>query len=106
MRGWLAQVQSDWHSKNPAWMDLSFWNSYSKLVDLGAKSEMPLAELSLRWLISQSFVDSVLVGFGNALEVEEDVAFVRRGALPPSILKEVDHLGIVHPLRYQGREYV
>ena len=103
MKGWLAVPQTAWRDAPPPWMDDTFRRAYFAYLDVQAQSGVPLAELSLRWQLSEPRQHSVVVGFSRIEDIEQNVAAVQRGPLPADLQRAVDAIGIVHPLIYQGR---
>ena len=103
MKGWLAVPQDAWRESPPDWMDETFKVSYFKFLDIYADARIPMAELCLRWMLSEHRQQSIVVGFSNLREVEVNMSAARRGALPDDLNAAIEKIGIVHPLIYQGR---
>lgn len=51
-----------------------------------------LADLSLRWLVSQPLVDSILLGASHVEQMEQNLASLKGGVLEPDILEACDHV--------------
>ena len=103
MKGWLAVPQNAWWENPPDWLDETFKTSYFKFLDIHANTGIPMAELSIRWMLSEQRQQSIVVGFSNLQEVEFNMSAARRGALPDDLNAAIEEIGIVHPLIYQGR---
>ncbi len=103
MKGWLAVPQEEWRENPPDWMDETFAGSYFRFIDIHADSGIPMAELCIRWMLSEMRQQSIVVGFSNLQEVEANISAALRGVLPNDIKASIDRVGIVHPLIYQGR---
>ena len=103
MKGWLAVPQNAWKENPPDWMDETFRASYFKFLDIHADAGLPMAELCIRWMLSEHRQQSVVVGFSNIEEVEFNVSAASRGALPDELNAAIAEIGIVHPLIYQAR---
>ena len=103
MKGWLAVPQNAWRESPPGWMDETFWASYSRFLDIHADAGIPMAELCIRWMLSEQRQQSIVVGFSNLREVELNLSAAVRGALPDDLNAAIEEVGIVHPLIYQGR---
>ena len=103
MKGWLAVPQNAWRENPPEWMDDTFKASYLKFLDIHADTGMPMAELCIRWMLSEQRQQSVVVGFSNIEEVEFNISAASRGALPDELNAAIAEIGIVHPLIYQAR---
>lgn len=103
MRGWLAKPESSWGKVMPEWMDVPFLRAYRACLRLAEVSGLSICELALRWLVSNDYVDSVVVGFASCKEVELNTGYILNGELPESVLLGAQNTGIIHPLIYQGR---
>ena len=103
MKGWLAVPQNAWRENPPDWMDEAFKTSYFRFLDIHADVGIPMAELCLRWMLSEQRQQSIVVGFSNLQEVEFNMSAARRGTLPDDLNAAIDEIGIVHPLIYQAR---
>ena len=103
MKGWLAIPQNGWQESPPDWMDETFKESYFRFLGIHADAGIPMAELSIRWMLSEQRQQSVVVGFSNLQEVEVNMSAARRGALPDDLNAAIEEIGIVHPLIYQAR---
>ena len=103
MKGWLAVPQNAWRESPPDWMDETFKASYFRFLDIHADAGIPMAELCIRWMLSEQRQQSIVVGFSNLREVEFNLSAALRGALPDDLNAAIEEVGIVHPLIYQGR---
>ena len=106
MKGWLAVPQNAWRENPPDWMDETFKASYFRFLDIQGDAGIPMAELCIRWMLSEQRQQSVVVGFSNIEEVEFNISAARRGALPDELNAAIAEIGIVHPLIYQGRTQI
>jgi aryl-alcohol dehydrogenase-like predicted oxidoreductase len=68
---------------------------YAFLDELG----MPLAELGLRFVISNPAISCTLMGARSRQEVEQNVAAVEKGPLPADVLKRLDEIAAMVPFR-------
>ena len=103
MKGWLAVPQNAWRETPPDWMDETFKESYFKFLDIHAEVGIPMAELCIRWMLSDQRQQSIVVGFSNLQEVEFNLSAAHRGTLPDDLNAAIEEIGIVHPLIYQAR---
>jgi aryl-alcohol dehydrogenase-like predicted oxidoreductase len=103
MKGWLAVPQTAWRPAPPPWMDPVFHRAYVSYLDLHAASGLPMAELTLRWLLAEPRLHSFVVGFSRWEDVAANVEAIERGPLPADLQRAIDAIGLVHPLLYQGR---
>ena len=106
MKGWLALPQNAWRENPPDWMDETFKASYFRFLDIHAEAGIPMAELCIRWMLSEQRQQSVVVGFSNIEEVEFNISAARGGALPDELNTAIAGIGIVHPLIYQARTQI
>ena len=103
MKGWLAIPQDAWRENPPDWLDETFKTSYFKFLDIHAEAGIPMAELCIRWMLSEQRQQSIVVGFSNLQEVEFNMSAAHRGTLPDDLNAAIEKIGIVHPLIYQAR---
>ena len=103
MKGWLAVPQNGWRENPPDWMDEPFETAYFRFLDIHADAGIPMADLCLRWMLSEQRQQSIVVGFSNLQEVEFNMSAARRGTLPDDLNAAIEEIGIVHPLIYQAR---
>jgi aryl-alcohol dehydrogenase-like predicted oxidoreductase len=103
MQGLLARPKLKWRSAPPEWMDATFFKAYFGFIDLAEKAGIGVQELTFRWLLREARLHSILFGFRSVDDIEANVTAVMRGPLPDSLQAEIDALGIVHPLIFQGR---
>ena len=68
---------------------------YRLIDDIG----IPLPELGLRFVISNPNISTTLMGARSAAEVEENVAAVNRGPLPPDLLARLQEVADMVPFR-------
>ncbi|MBN62057.1 MAG: hypothetical protein CME20_11935 [Gemmatimonadetes bacterium] len=104
IKGWLAVAQEAWRRQRPAWMDDTFFRAYFGYLDLQAQSGIPLPELTLRWLLGEPRIHCIATGFSAWDEIAANIAALEKGPLPADLQAAIDAVGIVHPLRYQGRQ--
>jgi aryl-alcohol dehydrogenase-like predicted oxidoreductase len=103
MQGLLARPKLKWRHAPPEWMDATFFKAYFGFIDLAEKTGIGVQELTFRWLLRETRLHSLLFGFRSVGDIEANVVAVMRGPLPESLQAEIDALGIVHPLIFQGR---
>ena len=60
---------------------------------------MSVPELSIRWVISNPDISTVLMGAANKQQVEDNFASVERGPLPADIRKRADAIAAMVPFR-------
>ena len=61
--------------------------------------DMPLAELAIRFVVSNPDVDTILRGARSEWEVETNVASVEKGPLPADVLERLEQIAAMVPFR-------
>jgi aryl-alcohol dehydrogenase-like predicted oxidoreductase len=98
-QGALARRYDDEIENGARWMSPPRRAQYRKLYQLLDEIDIPLAELGLRFVLSNPNVSSVLMGARSAEEVEQNVAATARGPLPAELLKRLDEIAAMVPFR-------
>ena len=106
MKGWLAVAKTEWRDQLPCWMDGDFHRAYFNYLDIQVSSGIALPELTLRWLLVEQRINCIVTGFSEWREIESNIDAIERGPLPADLQSEIDAIGIVHPLLYQGRSTI
>lgn len=104
MKGWLAVPQTAWKTNRPDWMDEVFYNAYFQYVALCEKAGLSLAEVSIRWMLSEKRQHSIVFGFASLDIVKNNLDIAAKGELPTDLRAAIDAIGLVHPLIYQNRQ--
>ncbi len=60
---------------------------------------MPIVELCLRFAITHADMSTVLIGPKTAAQLEQSVAAVAKGPLPPDVLARLDAIAALVPYR-------
>ena len=81
------------------WLSRPRREQYRALYRFLDEIDMQLAELAIRFCLSNPDVSSVLMGARSRQEVELNVAAARRGPLPKTILKRLDAISAMVPFR-------
>lgn len=81
------------------WLSPPRQQQYQALYALLDELSLPLAELALRFVISNLDVSCVLMGARSIREVEENVAAVEKGPLPAEVLARLDAIAAMVPFR-------
>ena len=63
-----------------------------------------MAELTIRWVLEESRQHCLLFGFKSQEDICHNLAYAIKGPMPADIKTEIDNIGFVHPLIYQGRD--
>ncbi len=99
-QGRLAVPRPEWLVEPPSWMDDDTWGRFQELYRIQQESGLSLAELGLRFLLSDPDIACVIPGAANRAQVEENVRCATAGPLPDGIYNRLVALGKVFPDRY------
>jgi len=83
----------------PSWLSKPRRDQLIELYDYLDEIGLPLPEVALRWVISNSDISCVLTGARSEAEVEQNVAAVEKGPLPMEIRRRLDEIAARVPFR-------
>ncbi len=74
-----------------------YWNDDSltamqQLSEIAQNYDMSLLELSLRWCVSYSYVDSVILGVSRFEHLTQNLSYINKGALSSEIIAQCDEV--------------
>jgi aryl-alcohol dehydrogenase-like predicted oxidoreductase len=69
------------------------FDAVDRLAAIAADAGLPLAELSLRWLLGSPDVGALLLGGSKVAQLEQNVAAAAAGPLPPDVVAACDEVG-------------
>lgn len=99
-QGWLAKRYDDVVKNNPpAWLAPQRREQFIRLYDLLDRGGLPVAEVALRWALSNQDIDTVLMGVRSPKEVELNVAAAKAGPLPDDVMAEIRDIAAMVPCR-------
>lgn len=98
-QGALARRYDDEVNHGARWLSSPRRAQYQALYRLLDELEMPVAELALRFVISNADISTTLMGARSVSEVEQNVAAVERGPLPADVLARVMEIAAMVPFR-------
>jgi len=98
-QGWLSRRYDDVLRNPPPWLSPIRRQQLLRLYDLSDETDMPIAELALRFVLSNSAIDTVLMGARSVEEVEKNVQAAEQGPLSKRVLKELDRIYAMAPSR-------
>lgn len=81
------------------WLSTPRRAQHKALYKLCDEIEMPIAELAIRFIISNGDFSTVLMGARSPEEVEKNVESVAKGILAPEILQRMDEIAAEVPFR-------
>lgn len=98
-QGALARRYDDEVNHGARWLSRPRREQYQKLYAFLDEIDMPLAELGLRFVISNPDISTTLMGARSVAEVEANVAAVAKGPLPADILGRIQEIANMVPFR-------
>jgi aryl-alcohol dehydrogenase-like predicted oxidoreductase len=98
-QGALARMYEDEVRSGAPWLSPPRRRQYIKLYELVHDSGMPLAEMALRFVISNPDISTTLMGARSQAEVELNVAAVEKGPLSPALLARLQEIADMVPFR-------
>ena len=87
------------------WLSPPRREQYQRLYALLDEIEMELAELCLRWVISNPDISTVLMGARSVEEVEANVRAVEAGSLSADLMARLQEIADVAPFRPFGEPF-
>ncbi len=112
-QGALARRYDDEVNHGAPWLSPPRRAQYQALYAYLDELDLPLAEVGLRFVLSNPDISCMLMGARSPQEVEQNVAAVAKGPLPAEVLQRLDAIAAMVPFRpYEepfglpfGREY-
>jgi aryl-alcohol dehydrogenase-like predicted oxidoreductase len=98
-QGALARRYDDQVNAGAPWLSPPRRKQYQALYAFLDEIGAPIAELGLRFVISNPDISCVLMGARSPEEVEQNVAAVEKGPLSPGILARLDEIAAMVPFR-------
>lgn len=98
-QGALGRRYDEVVQAKPAWLSKGRREQFLALYRLLDELGMPIVELCLRFALSNPDIGTVLIGAKTSAQVEQSVAAVEKGPLPPDLLARLDDIAAMVPLR-------
>ncbi len=99
-QGALAKVYKNDVLKNPQrWLSLPRRNQFARLYELVNDLGIGLPELSIRFILSNPNVSSVLTGVRCIEELESNVEAAEKGVLADDVLRKLNEIAAMVPFR-------
>ena len=99
-QGWFSKRYDNVIKNNPPpWLSPARREQFLRLYALVDELGMPIAELSLRFVLSNRDFDTVLMGARSVEEVELNFAAAEAGPLPKDVMKKLEEIGAMVPFR-------
>ena len=96
-QGRLVVIRPEWLQTPPRWPDWmtpEMQSRVARLIPLQQESGLSLTTLTLRYLVADRSIATILVGAATPAEIEESVAAVQAGPLAPDLHRAVEALGL------------
>ncbi|MAE28548.1 MAG: hypothetical protein CMJ87_06130 [Planctomycetes bacterium] len=93
-QGRLVVVRPEWLHTPPSWMTPEVQSRVARLSALQQQSQLSLVALTLRYLVADPGIATILVGAATPAEIEASVAAVQAGPLPSDLHQAVEALGL------------
>jgi len=98
-QGALARRYDDEINHGARWLSSPRRNQYKALYQFLDELDVPLAELAVRFVISNPDITCTLMGARSQWEVEANIAAVEKGPLPKDVLARLDEIAAMVPFR-------
>jgi len=91
--GFLTEIRSEWLKDPSSWMTGEIRSRIQQLWALQQECGLSLVSLTLRYLVADPAITTMLVGAATPNEIEQSVAAVQQGPLPSDLHQAVEELG-------------
>jgi aryl-alcohol dehydrogenase-like predicted oxidoreductase len=98
-QGALARRYERQVREGAPWLSSPRRAQFRALYDYLEEIELPITEVALRFVISDPDISCVLTGARSTQEVEQNVASIEKGPLPPKVLRDLDDIAALVPFR-------
>jgi aryl-alcohol dehydrogenase-like predicted oxidoreductase len=98
-QGALARRYDDEVNRAARWLSPPRRRQLQALYAFLDEINLPIAEVGLRFVISNPHISCVLMGARSPQEVEQNVAAVEKGPLPADVLARLDEIAAMVPFR-------
>jgi len=98
-QGALARPYTEEVEHGARWLSPPRRKQFKRLYTLVRELDIPLAEIALRFVISNPDISTTLMGARSVAEVEQNVKSVERGPLPQEVLVKIQEIAGMVPFR-------
>lgn len=98
-QGALAQVYAEEVEHGARWLSSPRREQYKRLYTLVRELGIPIAELAIRWVITNPDISTVLSGARSVEEIEQNVRAVAAGPLPQDVMDRIQEIADLVPFR-------
>jgi aryl-alcohol dehydrogenase-like predicted oxidoreductase len=92
--GLLTHVHPEWLSSPPEWMTSDIRDRFERLYALQQDSGLSLVTLTIRYLMADPDVTTILLGAATPAEVEESVTAAQQGRLSADLCQAIETMGV------------
>ena len=98
-QGSLARRYDEQVKNGAPWLSSPRRKQFLALYEFLDEIDVPIAELGLRFVLSNPHISCVLTGARSPEEVEQNVAAAQKGPLTLKILRRLDEIAAMVPFR-------
>ena len=88
-----ADVHPEWLTSPPDWMTPDLKDRMERLYTIQRAYDLSLVELTIRYLLADDGISTILVGAASPAEIEESVAAAEKGPLTADLHQALEQLG-------------
>lgn len=103
--GALAECYTDEIENDAGWLSPPRREQFKRLYTLVKEIDIPIAELGLKYLLSNEDISAILIGVKSLRELEQNVKTVEKGPLPENIVRRIDEIAKMVPFRPYEEPY-
>ena len=100
--GLIVEVHPEWLEFPPEWMTEARFGHpvqdvvarFERLYKLQKECGLSLVNLTIRYLLADSNITTIMVGASTPAELEESVTAAQQGPLPPDLHQAIEELGL------------
>lgn len=104
-QGWLEERYDDQLDDPHVALNLPRRRQFQALYSYLDEINLPLPEVALRWVISNPNISTVLTGARLPEHVEQNVAAIEKGPLPPEVMAALKEIADMVPFRPYEESY-
>lgn len=94
IKPYFTGVNPKWISEPPPWMPPEVLPGLARLYEVQRACGLSLVNLSVRYLLAEPSISTILVGSATPAHLEEAVAAAQAGPLPPDLHRAIEELGL------------
>jgi len=103
--GALAQLYIDEIDHGARWLSPPRRAQFKKLYELVRELNISIAELGLRYILSNPDVSTILMGVNSVSELEQNISTIEKGAVSEDIVLRINEIASMVPFRPYEEPY-